>query len=143
MRFLLSFFAALVVITSPALANDKLTISDVHTRETAPSQKNGAAFLTIESRLPEDDFLYGAEAAVSEHVELHTHLIDDGIMMMRKVEGYAVPAGGSLTLDPMGHHVMFINLYEPFKKGHSFPMTLLFEKAGRIETEVVVKAIGE
>ena len=53
--------------------------------------KNGAAFLTIRNTGPADRLL-GAESGVAR-TELHTHLMQDGVMRMRQVEAIEVPSG--------------------------------------------------
>ncbi|MFT5487310.1 MAG: copper(I)-binding protein, partial [Alphaproteobacteria bacterium] len=67
---------------------------------------------------------------------------DNGIMRMRQVKGVDVPAGGKFVFKPGGHHIMFIGLYKPLKKGERFPVTLMFEKAGKQTVEVTVMGVG-
>lgn len=111
-------------------------------RASAPMAQAGAAFMTLTNRSAEDDRLIRAEADLSETVELHTHLMDGGIMRMREVEAIAIPAGGTTDLKPGGLHVMFLGLKQPLTEGKSFPLTLVFEKAGTIEVAVSVAPIG-
>lgn len=108
---------------------------------TSDSQKSGAAFMKIKNHGPADRVI-NAKADVSETIELHTHEMDGDKMMMRKVEAYDVPKHGHVMLDPMGHHVMFIGLNAPLKEGDTFPLTLVFEKAGEITVDVSVVAPG-
>jgi hypothetical protein len=71
---------------------------------------------------------------------LHTHINTDGVARMRPVEAVPVPAGGMTLLKPGGHHVMLRGLGSPLKEGDSFPLTLVFEKAGEMVVEVQVLA---
>ena len=64
------------------------------------------------------------------------------MMMMREVEGYDVPAGGSTTLEPMGHHIMFIGLKAPLETGSTFPLTLTFADDHEIVVDVEIKNPG-
>jgi len=69
--------------------------------------------------------------------------MDGNVMRMREVEkGLEIPAGGSVTLAPGGFHLMMTGLKGPLKQGTSVPLTLVFEKAGRIDVELAVEAIG-
>jgi copper(I)-binding protein len=62
---------------------------------------------------------------------------------MREVEkGLEIPAGGSVILAPGGYHLMMTGLKAPFKQGASVPVTLVFEKAGKIDVELAVEAMG-
>jgi copper(I)-binding protein len=59
-------------------------------------------------------------------------------MRMREVKGYEVPANGSFELKPGGAHLMLVDVRRPFREGDRIPLTLRFEKAGEIKTELVV-----
>jgi hypothetical protein len=46
------------------------------------------------------------------------------------------------TFDPGGMHIMLVGLKQPLKEGQTFPLTLNFAKAGKIEVTVPVAKIG-
>lgn len=51
--------------------------------------------------------LVAADSPSFERIELHTHQIDaKGMMRMRQVSSYALPAMGTLSLAPGGDHLM-------------------------------------
>ena len=56
--------------------------------------------------------------------------------------GVEIPPGASVMLKPGGYHIMFMDLKAPFAKGNRIPVTLVFEKAGTVEIEYTVEAIG-
>jgi copper(I)-binding protein len=62
---------------------------------------------------------------------------------MRQIEAIDVPAGGSVSLQPGGLHVILINLKQPLKQGEAFPLTLTFAKGGTLTIEVPVKSPAE
>jgi copper(I)-binding protein len=39
----------------------------------------------------------------------------------------------------MGYHIMLVGLKSPLKPGDRFPMTLTFDKAGKVDVTVVVQ----
>ncbi|MGB0671997.1 MAG: copper chaperone PCu(A)C, partial [Rhodospirillales bacterium] len=123
-----------------ALAGD-ITIENAWARATPPGAKVGGAFLTIVNA-GETDRLLTAAAAVSDVVELHTHIHDNGIMRMRQVEAIDT-APGRTELKPGGLHIMFIGLKEPLTAGSHFPVTLTFEKAGALTLDMPVAMPGE
>jgi copper(I)-binding protein len=53
-----------------------------------------------------------------------------------------IPAGATVTLAPGGYHLMLVGLKAPFKAGTRVPVTLVFEKAGSIDVEMDVQAMG-
>jgi len=63
------------------------------------------------------------------------------VMTMRPVEGgLEIPAGATVELKPGCFHVMFLQVSEPFREGATVPVTLVFEKAGRVEVPFPVRA---
>lgn len=76
----------------------------------------------------------------AERAEVHTHVNDNGVMRMRKVEGgVAVAPGQTVKFAPGSYHIMLLGLKQPLKAGDRFPLTLSFEKAGQVEVQVVVQ----
>jgi len=47
-----------------------------------------------------------------------------------------------VELKPGGYHVMFVDLKDPLKQGDHVKVTLNFAKAGTIEVEYPVEAMG-
>lgn len=138
--------AALLSFAVPAAAHDYkapgLHIDHPWSRATAGSARNGAAYMTLNAVGDGDDRLLSAASPVAEKVELHTHLMEDGVMKMRPVTAIEVTPGSPTTLQPGGLHVMLLGLKAPLVKGEKFPLTLTFEKAGKVEVEVNVEAAG-
>ena len=66
-----------------------------------------------------------------------------GIMMMRSMkEGSTIPPNGKLVFAAGGGHLMFFELKAPFVEGEQVPVSLDFERAGRINTSLDVGGIG-
>ncbi|MEZ5918626.1 MAG: copper chaperone PCu(A)C [Alphaproteobacteria bacterium] len=131
---LVLFFLAygMASATTPALAEESPTlyVTKAYAYATAPAQKNGAVFMTIEN--PGIEHLSGRDLAVTgvqtdiaDRAELHIMSMNNGVMMMREAGQYSVPAGETLALEPTGRHIMLFGLKEPLKAGESFPLTLL------------------
>ncbi len=140
-KSLLAATALVMGLAGIAQAGD-ITVSNAWSRASMGMARAGVAFMTLKNSGKVDDKLISASADISKKVELHTHLMDNGIMRMRQVESIDVPAGAVTQLKPGGLHVMFIGLKAPLKKGESFPLTLNFEKSGAIKTVVNVHAGG-
>ena len=65
--------------------------------------------------------------------------MDGGVMKMRAIPAIDIKAGAKVELKPGGYHVMLMELKQPLKNGDRFPLTLTFEKAGKIEVSVWVE----
>lgn len=112
-------------------------------RATAPGAPNGATYLTLTNVGAEADRLLSASSPAAAKVELHTHMMDNGIMRMRPVDAVEVTPGSPTTLAPGGLHLMLLGLKEPLAKGKAFPLTLVFEKGGPVTVQVDVQGVGD
>jgi len=70
-------------------------------------------------------------------------LMERGVMKMRPVErGLEIKPGQTVEFKPGSFHVMLVGLKQPLEKGQHIKATLEFEKAGKVEIEYAVEAIG-
>ncbi len=147
---LASAMVAVAMIFGTAWAHDyvvgDLTIIHPVARPTMGAAANSAVYLTIQNT-GGDDVLIDVEGPDADAVALHTTIEEDGIMKMRHLEdGLAIPADSEVVLAAGGHHVMLMGLAEQLGYGDEFQITLIFEKAGRIDIDVMVvdlKDLGE
>ena len=69
--------------------------------------------------------------------------IPDGVMKMRPLDkGLAIEPGKIVKLAPGGYHLMMFDLKGPLKQGEKVPVTLVFEKAGKVAITLDVQGIG-
>lgn len=102
--------------------------------------RNGAGYLVIHNEGPAADRLLRVESGAARAVELHTHIRDGEIMRMRPVEAIELPPGAAVRLAPGGLHLMFLGLERPFAAGEQVAVSLVFERAGRLEIALEVTA---
>ena len=126
----------LTLIASPALA--QITIADAWSRATAPGAKIAAGYMTIRNASRTPDKLMSASSPAADKVQTHVTVKDGDIFRMREVKGYDIPAGGAFELKPGGAHLMLVNIKAPLKEGDKIPLTLRFERAGELKTELHV-----
>lgn len=119
-----------------------LAVEKAWARASAGKAANGGAYITILNGGKDGDRLVAAESGVAKKVEIHTHKNDNGVMRMMKVDGVDVAAGSVVTMRPGGYHIMLIGLNKPLKEGEKFPLTLVFEKAGKKTVDVAVMGVG-
>ncbi len=144
---LVSLVAAAALIAGPASAQNykvgSLEIDQPWTRATPPTAKAGGGFVTITNKGTTPDRLIAVRSAASDKVEIHEMKMDGSVMRMRELEkGVEIPPGATVTLKPGGYHIMFMELKAPFAKDAKVPVTLVFEKAGSIDVELLVQAMG-
>ena len=132
--------AALAVAAHGANVGD-IAIGHPYATPSIPGTSNGAAYLaSVENKGTVADRLVRASTPAAARVELHTMAVDaQGVMRMREVDGIALAPKAKVQMKPgSGLHLMLMGLKEPLKEDASFPMTLEFERAGKVEVKVVV-----
>ena len=137
--------AALLV--APALAQEvkvgDLVITQAWARATPNGAKIGGGYLTIENKGAVADRLLGVSADIAGKVEVHEMAVNNGVMTMRPLDkGLAIDPGKTVKLAPGGYHLMMFDLKSPLKQGDKVPVTLEFEKAGKVTVSLDVEGIG-
>ena len=106
-------------------------------RATPPGAVTAAAYLTIASA-GSADRLVGATTPAAGTVEIHTTVSEAGSQHMMRAAELALPAGGSVRLEPGGQHLMLIDLKTPMVPGTKVALSLRFAEAGTVEIDVPV-----
>ncbi|MCB0918534.1 MAG: copper chaperone PCu(A)C [Actinobacteria bacterium] len=83
-----------------------------------------AVFGTVTNETDADVQIVSASTSASGMTELHETVDVDGQSQMQQVSEFTVPAGGSLTLEPGGDHIMIMGLTTPVKAGEEVTVTL-------------------
>ena len=109
------------------VAQAELVIDGAYVRATPPNAQNSAAFLQLSNHSTELATLVSVSSSRAKKVELHNHLLLDGMMKMRQVESIEVAPMATVALQPGGYHIMLMGLTEPLVVGQevSFTLTLL------------------
>lgn len=116
-------------------------VKEAYARAMPPSAPNSAAFMTLENTTSNDISLTSATSPAAGKVELHNHVMHDGMMKMRQVKEIEVPGNGKVVLEPGGLHVMFFDLTSPMKEGDEVSLTLTFSDGSKINQNIPVKKI--
>jgi periplasmic copper chaperone A len=111
-------------------------------RATPKGASTGAGYLTVTNTGTTPDHLT-CVANDAAQCQIHTMSMEGGVMKMRPVEGgLEILPGATVTLKPAGLHMMFVDIKHPFEAGKTVEATLKFDKAGTIQVEFPVVAIG-
>ncbi len=143
----LGLMLPLAVPMAPAAAHEyklgELEIDHPWSRETPAGAKVAGGYLTLTNHGKDADRLIAVASGISEKGEIHEMAVNDGVMTMRQLpNGLEVPPGGKVELKPGSYHLMFMGLKGQPKKGEKFTATLTFEKAGTVDVEFAVDAMG-
>jgi copper(I)-binding protein len=135
------------LIAAPARAQEvkagDLVITQVWSRATPGGAKIAGGYLTIENKGTAPDRLIGGSAEVSDKIQVHEMAVNNGVMTMRQLDkGLTIEPGKMIKLAPGGYHLMLMDLKAPLKQGDKVPVTLEFEKAGKVKLSLDVQGVG-
>jgi len=138
---------ALMLLAGPGWAETyrigAIEIEQPWARATPKGATIGAGYMKITNRGTEPDRLIGGTVGFARRFEVHSMTMEQGVMKMREVkDGLEIKPGETVELKPGGYHVMFVDLKDPLKQGDHVKVTLNFAKAGTIEVEYPVEAMG-
>ena len=138
---------ALLLMALPAAAHDyklgALEIGQPWARATPPTAPTGGGYLSVKNTGTTPDRLMSASSPAAGTVQVHDMKMDGNVMRMRELDGpLEIKPGETVTLAPGGMHLMMMGLKAPLKQGERVPLTLVFEKAGKIDVDIVVTAMG-
>lgn len=120
-----------------------LVISQAWSRATPGGAKVAGGYLTIENKGAAADRLVSASADLAGKTEIHEMAMDNGVMKMRPLDkGLVIDPGKTVRLAPGGNHLMLQELKGAFKQGDKVPVTLQFEKAGKVAVSLDVQGVG-
>lgn len=138
MKPIISFFAALSLLTAANAQAQSLDVKGAWARATVQGQMATGAFMTITSKT--GGKLIAVATPVAGMAEIHEMKMDAGVMKMRALDGgLELPAGQAVELKPGGFHVMLMDLKLPLQKDTTIPLTLTFKDAKGVESKTELK----
>lgn len=142
----LALAAAFSAIAFTVSAHDykvgELKIDHPWARATPGAITTGAVYFSVTAQGDAPDRLIAVETPRAAKAEMHTQIMDGDVMKMRPVSAIEVNPGEPTVLKPGGLHIMLVGLTAPMREKERFPMTLTFEKAGKVEVQIAVEAAG-
>jgi uncharacterized protein YcnI/copper(I)-binding protein len=105
--------------------------------------KVGAGYMKITNNGKETDRLIGGSTEIAKDFEVHEMSMSGDVMKMRRLEkGLEIKPGASVELKPSSYHIMFMGLARPPKVDETIKGTLVFERAGKVAVEYIVRPLG-
>lgn len=140
-----SFLALLLGLLAGGLAlaaEPTIKVEKAWARATTSAGATGVVYLSLADTGPAADRLTGVATPVAGHADMHIMVMEGSVMQMRPVDAVDVKPGERIQFKPNGLHIMLTDLKRPLTRGERFPVTLDFEKAGKVDVEVLVLPIG-
>lgn len=140
-------FRAVFAVTSVALVltacggGDSVSVEDAWGRP-SPMEASNAAFYMQITGGGDDDTVVSASSEVCSVTELHETMMDDGVMSMEeRPDGFPIPAGETVSLEPGGLHVMCIGA-DTLEVGDEVTVDLEFVEAGTVSVVAEIRESG-
>jgi hypothetical protein len=146
--FAAAFALASAQLSAPAAQAADYDVGPIHitqpwARATPKGAKSGAGYMTITNKGTTPDRVSCVSSDASAQCQIHSMTMEGGVMKMRPVEGgLEIKPSETVTLAPGGFHVMLVTLKHPLETGQTVKATLKFDKAGTVDVEYPVVAIG-
>ncbi|NKI34624.1 copper chaperone PCu(A)C [Wenzhouxiangella sp. XN79A] len=123
-----------------AAAADGLRAEDPWIPAAPPTARMMAGYMAVVNDGDTAVEIVDARAAGFGRVEIHRSYREDGMMRMRRIEVLEVPAGGSVTLERGGLHIMLMAPEQVPAEGETVTIELL-DAAGevRLSAEAAVE----
>jgi len=110
-----------------------LVISQPWSRAAPRGADLASSYLTIENKGTTADRLIGGSAEIAEKLQIQQSSMVGGGLTLNPVEGgLTISPGEKVVLAPHGIHLTLSKLKSRMKKGTQVPMTLEFERAGKV-----------
>ena len=132
----------LSIASIAAVFGADIEIEGAYARASIPNVPNSAAFFVIKNNSDKDIAITSANSDVAEKNELHTHIKENKMMKMMKIEKLVVPAKSSLELKSGGDHVMLMGLKKELKVGDEISLELSFSDGDKKSIKVPVKDLA-
>lgn len=116
-----------------------IIVSDPWAPVTPIGGRVAAGYLTLKNSGQTEDKLIGFSSPSAKTVELHEMLEEGGMMKMQAKPELTLKAGEEVSLAPGGLHLMLMEPALPFENGQELPLTLTFEKAGKVDVKLLVR----
>jgi periplasmic copper chaperone A len=129
---------AAVITVSPAAADEAIKISDAWVHAADQVGGNVALSMTIKNEAEVADALMRVRCPVANFSERHAVDRGEGAPAMRPIPSIPIAAGTTTVLKPDAYHVMLLQTRQTLVAGEAFNCSIVFQKAGTIETEVKV-----
>ena len=130
--------AALTTVCAVSAYAQNVTVTDAWARATVQGQKATGAFMKITAK--DNAKLVSGSSPVAGVVEIHEMKMEKDVMKMAALpNGLDLPAGKAVELKPGGYHVMLMDLKAPLAKDTTVPVTLTFQDAKGVKSNVELK----
>lgn len=139
---------SLVLLISCVFANagvasesTAVLVENGYARESIPGTSISSAYMAISNLSAKNIKLVAASSSVSDRIEIHQHIMSDGLMRMRQRDYVDILAKNIVIFQPSGFHLMMFDLKQPLKAKEHIVITLHFDDKSSIDVNYTIKGL--
>ena len=125
-----------------ALAEIRLEAQDAWVREGPPNSRVLAGFMGLSNPTGEDAVITAVASPDFGRIEMHKTEMQDGVARMLRQDRIVVPAGGTVSLEPGGMHLMLFDPTHPIKAGGQVSFELSLANGATVPVQASVRKGG-
>lgn len=134
-----TFFCLLLLII-PSIVFAELLVKQSWIAAPPPGSQVLAAYMVLENRGSRDHTLISVKSDQFDEIQIHSSMMQNGMMLMGQIPSIVIPARGSIELSSGGLHMMLMNPTRYFKAGDTIGLELGFKDQSMLKIQVPVKA---
>lgn len=134
-------FSILFFWATPLFAD--VEMSDAWARATPPGMPMGAIYGVLTNTGDDQLEVTAISTPVARGAEIHQSIEIDGLMRMREVTPFFVPARETVVLQPGGKHIMLMGVQDALREGESFPLQLRLSNGDILKVEILTGSFGQ
>lgn len=132
-----------LLIFLPLSSFAEVELRDAWARATAPGMPMGAVYGEFANEGNAEVTLTAISTRSARMAEIHESVEIDGMMRMREITPFVIPAGKSVFLRPAGKHIMLMGLGEALVEGETLTINATFSDGSEISVDAVVGGFGQ
>lgn len=137
----ISFIIFIFSDSAQAENSHNIKVSDAYIRASIPGTVHSSAYMVINNKDEKEITLVNVTSQVSARIEMHNHLMENGMMSMQQLQKINIAPNSQVVLQPHGLHLMFFDLAKPLKTQDNIEITLHFSNNYRVIVPLPVKSL--
>jgi len=113
-------------------------IEQAYIRATIPGTSISSSYMVIKNASDKAITLLNVTSDISPRIEMHQHIMVDGMMRMRKIEFIEIEPNSLIELQPSGLHFMIFDVKSALKPEQQVELTLHFSNDVTVTSKIPV-----
>ena len=117
----------------------ELEVKNAWIRTAPPNSEKFSGYLKLKNTSSDEIIINNLKSNAFEKIEIHSSSIENGISLMKKIDGLKVPIHSEFNLEPGNYHLMLMKLSKTLKVGEEIEFMLHFKHSGMVKVIAPVK----